>query len=62
MAENKPKRSGASAPTSRKPLLKKAARSTLPSLEEITPARFARLNSRQRKELTLKLIEFLKSL
>jgi hypothetical protein len=34
----------------------------LPPLEKVTPTRFARLNSRQRRELTLKLIEFLKSI
>jgi len=34
----------------------------LPPLEQITPSRFARLNAKQRRELTLKLIEFLKSI
>ncbi len=62
MAEIKPRPSSASASEGRKSLPKKAAAPGLPSLEEITPARFARLSSRQRRALTLKLIEFLKSI
>ncbi len=63
MAEIKPRPAGAAAPASPKLSTKKAAAGPgLPSLEEITPARYARLNSRQRRELTLKLIEFLKTL
>lgn len=33
-----------------------------PSLEEITPQRFARLNPTQKKEMVDKLIDFLKSI
>ncbi len=62
MAETRSTLPPASAPSGPKLLRKKAARPTLPSLEEITPARFARLSSLQRRELTLKLIEFLKSI
>ena len=62
MAEPPTKRRMLAKPAGRKPLAAKAAHPTLPALDEITPARFARLNSLQRRELTLKLIEFLKSL
>ncbi len=59
MAETRLKPLGA--PASRRLPIKKAAERPLPSLEEITPARFARLTSLQRRELTLKLIAFLKT-
>ncbi len=62
MTETTPKRSPIVASASRKLAGKKADTHPLPSLEEITPARCARLNSLQRRELTLKLIEFLKSI
>ncbi len=62
MAETKPKRTAFVSPARRKLAGKKVDTHPLPSLEEITPARFARLNSLQRRELTLKLIEFLKTL
>jgi hypothetical protein len=62
MAETRLKCSGANAPAGQKLPGKKAAQRPLPSLEDITPAHFARLNSLQRRELTLKLIEFLKSI
>lgn len=45
-----------------KPALIKAAAEDSPSLETITPARYSKLTPRQRKALTLKLIEYLKSL
>ncbi len=59
MAETRLKPLGS--PACRRLPIKKAAQRPLPSLEEITPARFARLTSLQRRELTLKLIEFLKT-
>ncbi len=62
MAEIKTKPLGTATPAGQKLPGKRAARRPLPSLEEITPARFARLSSLQRRELTLKLIEFLKSI
>ncbi len=62
MAEPASKRRVVARPAGRKPAAAKAARSTLPALDEVTPARYARLNTAQRRELTLKLIEFLKSL
>ena len=61
MAETKQKRTFESA-VSFKPAALKAVQTGLPSLEEITPSKFARLNAKQRKELTIKLIEFLKSI
>jgi hypothetical protein len=60
MAETKQKRTFESAVTF-KPAALKAAHTGLPSLEELTPSRFARLNAKQRKEMTIKLIEFLKT-
>ncbi len=62
MAGKKNKPAVAIVAPSRKPNIKKIAGTGLPSLDDITPARYAKLNSRQRKELTLKLIEFLKSI
>ncbi len=62
MAETKPKRPAPAFAASRKLAGKKAAPRPLPSLEEVTPASFARLSRLQRRELTLKLIEFLKSI
>ena len=44
-----------------KPADLKTTRAGLPSLEELTPSRYARLNAKQRKEMTIKLIEFLKT-
>ena len=60
MAETKPTRTFESAVTFKADVLK-AAPSRLPSLEEITPSKFAHLNAKQRKEMTIKLIEFLKT-
>ncbi len=62
MVEPESKKRILARPSSRKPASVKAARPTLPALDEVTPARYARLTSAQRRELTLKLIEFLKSL
>lgn len=60
MADIKQTRTFESA-TSFKADVLKTHQAAVPPLEQITPARFARLNARQRKELTLKLIEFLKT-
>jgi len=60
MAETKQKRTFESAVAFKSAALK-AARPGLPSLDELTPSRFARLNAEQRKEMTIKLIEFLKT-
>ena len=61
MAETKQKRTYESAVAFKPAALQAAARPGLPSLEELTPSRFARLNAQQRKEMTIKLIEFLKT-
>ncbi len=60
MAETKQKRTFESV-VAFKPAALKDTRTGLPSLEELTPSRFARLNAKQRKEMTIKLIEFLKT-
>jgi len=60
MPETKQKRTFESA-VSFKPADLKTTRAGLPSLEELTPSRYARLNAKQRKEMTIKLIEFLKT-
>jgi hypothetical protein len=60
MAEIKQKRTFESV-VAFKPAGVKTARAGLPSLEELTPSRYYRLNAKQRKEMTLKLIEFLKT-
>ena len=60
MAEAKQVRTFESAVTFKVDFLK-VDPSRLPSLEEITPSKFAQLNAKQRKEMTIKLIEFLKS-
>jgi hypothetical protein len=60
MAESRQKRKFESVVTL-KPVVRKAAVTVAPSLEEITPLHYSKLSARQRKELTLKLIEFLKS-
>ncbi len=62
MAETKSKRPAYAAPASRRLAGKKIVTRPLPSLENVTPASFSRLSSLQRRELTLKLIEFLKSI
>lgn len=43
------------------PNLRLAGASKTPSLDEITPAHYARLTEKERKEMVSKLIEFLKS-
>ena len=60
MAETKPTRTFESAVAFKADGLK-AASPRLPSLDEITPSKLAHLNAKQRKEMTIKLIEFLKS-
>ena len=60
MADTKQKRTFESA-VAFKPAALQAVRTGLPSLEELTPSRFARLSAKQQKEMTIKLIEFLKS-
>ena len=60
MSETQQKRTFESV-VSFKPADLKNTRVSLPSLEELTPSRYARLNSKQRKEMTIKLIEFLKT-
>jgi hypothetical protein len=60
MAETRQKRTFESQ-ISLKPAGLKVAPSKTPSLEEMTPARYSKLTAHQRKELMLKLIEFLKS-
>ncbi len=62
MTETRPKHPVYAAPASRRQAGKKVATRPLPALEEVTPDSFARLSSHQRRELTLKLIEFLKSI
>jgi len=61
MAENRQKRTFESQ-ISLKPGVSKIALSSSPKLEEIITARNSKLTVRQRKELMLKLIEFLKSI
>jgi hypothetical protein len=60
MAEPRKKRTFESV-ISLRPVVRKAVVAAAPPLEEITPVHYARMTARQRKELTLKLIEFLKS-
>jgi hypothetical protein len=61
MAESKNRRVYESA-MSMKSVIAKSANPSIPPLEEITPARYARLNANQRRELLNRLIEYLKSI